>query len=81
MEQSITARIQSEMTQQIAQLSINDNGGHRRSRFNRNRSRSRSRSKSYGRYRSAKSGMCWYHSQFSSNARKCIPPCNFQAEN
>lgn len=44
MEQSITARIQNEMTQQIAQLSVRDSSAHRRSRFNRNRSRSRSRS-------------------------------------
>lgn len=78
LEQSITSRIQNELSQQIAQLNLNGNG--RRSRFH-DRSRSRSRSKSRGRSQSRKPGMCWYHSIFSDNARKCTPPCNFKAEN
>lgn len=25
--------------------------------------------------------LCWYHSRFGKNARKCIKPCSFQSEN
>lgn len=81
MEQSITARIQNELTQQIAQLSVGNNSGYGRARFNKSRSRSRSRSRSQGLSQTIKPGMCWYHSKFNTRAKKCIPPCNFKAEN
>lgn len=81
LEQSITTRIQNEMSQQIAQLSLQTSNGRSSGRGNsRGNWRSRSRSRSRGRVLSneCKPGMCWYHSNFSNKAKKCVSPCNFK---
>lgn len=70
----ITTRIQTELTQQIAKLSYRESRGRqpfRRNKFSRSRSRGRSQTP----------GMCWYHTNFREKANKCTPPCNFKQEN
>lgn len=74
LQQLITTQI----TQQIAQLSIANN-----SRTSREHSRAGPRAASRGRRRSRSRtpGMCWYHSIFGDKANKCTSPCNFKANN
>lgn len=75
-EKNITSRIQSEISQQIAQLNL----GRGRSRTPQGRRRF-SRSRSSSRRRPTKSstpGVCWYHDTFGDQARKCVAPCNFK---
>lgn len=43
----------------------------------RNNMRSTSRGRSNSRGGQRNQGKCWYHLRFGENARKCIPPCNF----
>ncbi len=50
----------------------------RRNRGGRNRSRRRSSSRSQSpiNEQANQEGVCWYHRQFGSDARKCRPPCS-----
>lgn len=74
----ITARIQSEMSQQIAKLSIGQERGRSSSRMpHHRRSASRSRSRSRGWSQSRTPGVCWYHDRFGNKASKCTIPCNY----
>jgi hypothetical protein len=45
------------------------------------RTRPNSRARSTSLRKSPKSILCWYHGRFGKNARRCISPCNFKAEN
>lgn len=64
-----------ELTRQVSALSTaNVSRGRPRDR-SAYRSRARSSSRHY------KQGQCWYHDMFDNNAKKCIPPCSFKAEN
>lgn len=50
----------------------------------RGRSTSRARPRAYSQARQrtpsrGRPGQCWYHATFREKARKCTPPCNFQA--
>lgn len=76
MDDLITARIQTELTQQISKLTLQQQRG--RSPFRRGDA---SRSRSRGRSRSHDPGMCWYHNNFGSKAYKCTSPCNFKKGN
>lgn len=69
LENSISSRIQTELKQQIAQLSLRSRGR----TPTRRRFRSRSRGKT--------PGVCWYHNNFGDKARKCISPCNYNTVN
>lgn len=73
----ITARIESALSQQIAQLSIQD--GRHRAPFRHVAARPRNRSRSRSRSRVA--GICWYHNIFGDKAQKCTKPCNFRSGN
>lgn len=77
LEEMISTRIKTEMTQQIAQLTGRQPRGRGRSPFYRDTSRSKSR----GRSRSRTPGMCWYHDIFGDKAKKCRQPCNYKSEN
>lgn len=72
-------RAQLELSNQVAQMNLNQGrqGRARRPDFQRSRSRGNTRSKSRGRSRSRVPGMCWYHSIFGEKAKKCITPCNY----
>ena len=66
------------LTAKIAELSTSLHSG---SENHNNRSRHRNRSQSRNRQRSrvrseARDGICWYHTNFGQNARKCTPPCS-----
>lgn len=81
MEEMITCRIKSEISQQIAQLNIRESRsrtphtGGRGRRFSRSKSRGRQRS------HSRKPGICWYHNLFGDKAEKCTSPCNYSSGN
>lgn len=81
MEQIISSRIKSEVTQQIAQLNIREGRG--RSPHANARGKRSARSKSRGRQRSQSRtpGICWYHNLFGDKAKKCTVPCNYKPGN
>lgn len=74
MEDVITAKIQTEITAQLAQLDLR---GQRGRSYQRRRSRSSGRSRSRGQGDSQTPGMCWYHDIYKEKAHKCRPPCNY----
>lgn len=67
-----------ELTKQVQQLSAQVNDTRRpvkRNNFNQARNRSRSRKRPG--LREPENGMCFYHTNFGSRAKKCTPPCIF----
>lgn len=82
MEDFISSRIKTEITQQIAQLNIREGrsrsphpGGRGNKRFGRSKSRGRQRSQS------RTPGICWYHNIFGDKAEKCTIPCSYKSGN
>lgn len=68
----------SELTKQVAALTTsNGSRGRSQGRYQ-ERTSSRSRQRSSSRQ---KRGQCWYHDRFGREAKKCLAPCSFQAEN
>lgn len=67
----ITSRIRTELSQRISQQDINQRG--RRPSRSGHRSRSRSRSRT--------PGVCWYHNSFGDKAKRCRSPCIYKSGN
>lgn len=67
----ITSRIRTELSQRISQLDINQRG--RRPSRSGHRSRCRSRSRT--------PGVCWYHNSFGDKAKRCRSPCGYKSGN
>ncbi|XP_049886819.1 uncharacterized protein LOC126381365 [Pectinophora gossypiella] len=72
----LTRQVEALMKKGQAQYFNSSRRGRSRSRSSRSRSRSNSRGQ-----RPEGHPHCWYHYTFGSKARKCTPPCSFQAEN
>lgn len=70
-DEMITSRIHSELSQQISQLNLRS----------RNLSPSRGRYRSTSRSRSNTRGVCWYHKRFGDKATKCTSPCSYKSVN
>lgn len=64
------------LTEQVSRLSRTQDRQGSSGRQNSTHSRYRRRSKTPN--RSSHDGRCWYHTRFGQNARKCVPPCNFE---
>ena len=71
----LTARIQ-EVSSELRDMSLKNNYNGR----NRSQSRSRYRNRSRSRPQT-RNGMCWYHTKFGADAKKCTSPCSYSSEN
>lgn len=68
-----------ELTRQVSALTAQNNGRSRsteRGQGNRSRSLSRRSDSCYRKF-----PVCWYHSSFGTQARKCLKPCDYKAGN
>lgn len=72
------SKITSQICQNLDKLSIEVSEIRSARPKDRNNSNNRRNSRSRSR---PKFDKCWYHFKYGSNARRCIPPCNFVQEN
>lgn len=79
LDELITSRIHTDLSQQISQLSKYQHG-RERSPY-RHGGNTRRRSKSRNQSQNRIPGLCWYHNRFGERATKCTQPCTFKAGN